>query len=77
MNREVILERLAQTERHIGATECEAARLRHSLTHPGRAGDMTVDARQALQVCEQLQAVHRAERTRLLAELSRSRGAQC
>lgn len=72
MNRELILEHLALTERHIGASECEAARLRQDLTRLERAGSGTGDARQALQRCEQMQAVHRVERARLLAELSRS-----
>lgn len=75
MDRELILEHLTQAERHIGASEYEAARLRQDLTRLERAGKATVDARESLQKCELLQAVHRVERTRLLAELSR--GAQC
>lgn len=73
MNRETILEHLALTERHIGTGEYTATRLRQNLTYLERAGDATDEARQALQTCEQSQAVHRAERTRLLAELSTSR----
>jgi Tfp pilus assembly protein PilN len=76
VNREVILEQLMQAERNIGTGECESTRLRQDLARLERAGDTTDDARQALQTCEQLQALHRAERTRLLAELSTSRQPQ-
>lgn len=78
VNRETILEQLTQAERQIGISECAAARLRQDLTRLKLSGDAAMDARQALKACEELQAEHRAERTRLLAELSASRvGVAC
>lgn len=68
MNRELLLEHLAQAEQLIGNGECEAIRLRQKLVR--LTDDDATAARQALQQCEQSQALHRAERTRLLAELS-------
>jgi len=66
----MILEHLTQAEQRIGHAECEATRLRRDLTQSERAGASLVDARQALQTCEQSQAMHRAARTRLIAELA-------
>jgi hypothetical protein len=73
VDREIILEHLTHAEQRIGYGECEATRLRRDLTQLERAGDATMDARQALQLCEQSQALHRAERARLLAALSASK----
>lgn len=70
MNRELILEQLTQTERNIGAGECEAARLWQHITRLERAGEGAAEVRQALQTHERLQAAQKEERTRLLAELS-------
>jgi len=49
---------------------------RRDLTRLERAGDATADAKQALQLYEQLQAAHMADRTRLFRELSMSRPSQ-
>ena len=77
VDREILLEHLAQAEQRIGNGERDATRLRQDLTRLEREGGTTVDARQALRVCEKSQVLHRAERARLLAELSMSRRAQC
>ena len=75
MNRETILEQLAQAERNIGTGECDAVRLWQDVTRLERAGNGAAQARQALQMHEQVQAAHRQERARLLAELSTSKAA--
>ena len=75
MDREQILEHLAQAERKIGAGEREVARLWQDLTRLERSGEVALKTRQELRLHEQSQSVHREERTRLLGELSASKAA--
>lgn len=75
MDRETILEHLAQAERNIGAGECDAARLWQDVTRLERAGGAAAQTREALRKHEQVQAARREERSRLLAELSTSKAA--
>ena len=77
VNREDLLENLTLAEQRIGNAEFKAARLRQDLARLERAGEETREARQALQLCDEMQGVHRAERTRLLSELAASRREQC
>ncbi|HTT05631.1 MAG TPA: hypothetical protein VMF64_10105 [Steroidobacteraceae bacterium] len=75
MDKEQILEHLAQVERNIGSSECEAARLWQDVTRLERSGDAAVKTRQELRTHEQSQLAHREERARLLAQLSASKAA--
>jgi hypothetical protein len=70
MDREMLKRHLAQTEEHIATGDKNIARQRDVIAQLERDGHDTASARSFLREFEQLQALHIAERERLLRELS-------
>jgi hypothetical protein len=70
MDREMLKRHLALAEEHIATGEKNIARQRDLIAQLERDGHDTASARTFLREFEQLQALHIAERERLLSELS-------
>jgi hypothetical protein len=70
MDREMLQRHLALAEEHIATGEKNIARQRDLIAQLERDGHDTASARTFLREFEQLQALHIAERERLLSELS-------
>jgi hypothetical protein len=70
MDREMLKRHLALAEEHIATGEKNIARQRDLIAQLEREGRDTASARIFLREFEQLQALHIAERERLLSELS-------
>jgi hypothetical protein len=70
MDREMLKRHLALAEEHIATGEKNIARQRDLIAQLERDGYDTASARTFLREFEQLQALHIAERERLLSELS-------
>ena len=75
MDRSMIREHLAQAERHVSEGERHVARQREIVATLERDGHDTVAARATLTQFEELQAMHVADRDRLLGELIADPGA--
>jgi hypothetical protein len=69
MDREMLKRHLAQAEEHISAGDKNIACQRDLIAQLERDGRDTASARTFLREFEELQAMHRAERERLLREL--------
>jgi hypothetical protein len=70
MNRTILQDHLAQAERHVAEGEGHLSRQREIVTKLERDGHDSVSARATLAQFEELQAMHIADRDRLLRELS-------
>jgi hypothetical protein len=71
MDREMLKRHLALSEEHIATAEKNISRQRNLIAQLERDGHDTASARTFLREFEQLQALHIAERERLLSELER------
>ena len=69
MDREMVERHLAQAEAHIETGYKNIARQREVIAHMEREGQDTASARHTLTQFEELQALHIADRERILREL--------
>ncbi len=74
MDREAILEKLSDTEKHIGEGERQLRLQRELIGELHDAGSDATEAEALLKSGEQIQKMHFAHRSRLLRELSTSNG---
>ncbi len=74
MDRDAILEKLSDTEKHIGEGERQLRLQREVILELHDAGSDAAEAEALLKTGEQLQRMHFADRSRLLRELSASNG---
>ena len=69
MNRDILLQHLAQAERHVARGNEHISRQETLIAKMDRHGHDTVDARKLLDTLRKTQALHRQDVGRLLREL--------